>query len=394
MSKFFLLLIQTFLFNAVCLAAGSLWHGVDDKNGNTTFFLFLDGDRSRVYTPQWKEETELAVSEDRVKFKLPYKTYGITFEGARTKGKLAGSWRIHQVQYVVRGTWTAKEVFSASNWRPWKFLEAKDLTIDTFSTLLKKSIEDFDLFNLFKQFWDKEVEKVYFALFTGTLYADHRGDYRPPLRQERLRQIHKFLRSGKDLLTRNKEFSEVALDIRKTLKEKYAWIKDIRAILVFSGGDFDYRPIRIEDEQFVLLSAEWILGRENEAETKRLLAEALICSFHAAVSPMLFNGQTETVRRSIAAHLLSKLQFEESTSQKTEPKFTLAEGKKGLRKGFRSRRQGFYEAHLTGSARVGTYKVFQEFGRFLATGRSEAELFRLSAEDLGKLVVEFFGNSE
>jgi len=366
------------------LARPGLWHGVDDENGNTVFFLYLDAERSRVYTPQWSEEADLVVDGDQVQFKLPYKSYGIRFEGNRAEEKISGTWKIHQVQYVIKGTWTAREVFAGSDWKPWDFVKSD---VDTVGKVLEQSCESLDTF---RAYWKKEIEPVYFALLTQSLYADSDGDYRLPLREKRLERVYAFLQSGKELLPRSKTVLDVLPKVRKKVREKYPWVENLPVFLVFSGGEFDYSLLRTGDQRFLLLALEWFATLEGEEKIQPVLAEGLIYSFHSMVLPLATRGETEVIRRSISLQSLPQFDLVPFGAAADE---SLEETKEKLSMDFRLPRGEFYRAHLTGGERARTYQLLKQFGEVLAAGRSAPQLFVLTREQIYRALRDFFGIS-
>ncbi|MGW8181733.1 MAG: hypothetical protein ACWGQW_23630, partial [bacterium] len=287
----------------VCVAGPGIWHGVDDKTGNTTFFLYLDDAGSSLYTPQWERIHELAKEADHFEFRLPYKSYGMKCEGKLSGGRITGTWQIHQVQYVINGTWTANQVVAAEKWVPDAFLDS-GTEVDIASRIAR----DFDDYDAFVSFWNQNVEPEFFALLAETFYADAEGVYRSSLKKGRLTQVYEALRTTKRFSACAGQIVPGISQARQLLRENYPWIaSDIAVVSTFSLGGFDYRLQKFANRYMLLIGVDWIAKSCPEKEVVGLLAEALISSFHFRTLPLGSRGQNEIIRRSIATYTLERL---------------------------------------------------------------------------------------
>jgi hypothetical protein len=375
----------------LALANPGLWHGIDDETGKTVFYLYLNGAGSQLYTPQWSEVTGLKIDGDCIRFRLPYKSYGIGCEGRLNEDKLKGSWKIHHVQYVSKGAWSAVRVFTAEEWDPWAVFEPAEPVTDLVSRLVARRFVSYDAF---LSFWDQAIEPDFFALFTSTLYANSKGNYRRNLKDERLLQVYESLQTEEGLLENNKRLCSAVPLVTKKLKEKYPWFNpSVLLVSTLSLGTFDFRSIRIHDKQLLLFAVDWI-SRElsSEKEIAELVAEGLIYSFHAAVLPLSPSGRTEVVRRGIASFLLEHLRGQEAKTDSI-PKLSAADvaSLKGrVARDLNLPFNDFFPRYLTGELRPKAYGIFLEFGDFLADGSDPSALFQLGTNDVKNALLRFF----
>jgi len=397
MLKFFSFFFTSTLWIAVCMAEAGVWHATDDKTGATSFFLYFEGEESRVFNADWIEVTSgFKLEEDRFQFKAPFKTYGIKIAGHLRDGKMSGTWQIPHPQFPMQGTWTSELLFHAKDWKPWGFLSSKSQVVDLVGAIGRgKPFKD-DV--AFLKFWSDEIEPAFFTLLSHSLYSNGESGYDPDLRRSRPKEVFALIQSEDgNLWKRDEDFSHQISGILSDLQKQYPWMKPKSPICnVLSLGYFDFRLTKVGTTSLLLFGADWMAQNVKEKEKRRLLAEGLICSFHSAYLGLPAQLATEFFYRSVANNLLEKAEpFRLRSSLSADVETSESVGvKEQLWGDMLVPSILFFPTYLKGNKRHATYQVSFEFGDSLAINRKPIDLFRVTEKEMREALGGFFTSAK
>ncbi len=393
MHRLLLLLLPNLLLSGICLGEASLWHAVDDKTGDTSFFLYYDQDSSRVFNADWVEvDSGFVIEGGKFRFEAPFKTYGIKISGQLSQDRMRGDWRIPHPQFPIVGAWSAEKLFVAENWSPLGFAESEGQLVDLVLPVAKG--QPFKDYSTFLTFWRKEIEPRFFALLSHSLYANGDSGYDRALRDSRPKEVYDLFQSREESLVKqagylDREMPKVLAD----LQESYPWIKlSVPVCGVVSLGYYDFKILTVGETSLLLFGTDWMAEKLKESEARRLVAEALICSFHSSHLGAPAQVASEFFYRSVASHLIqqAKLFGVDAQLDSGASAEEMAALKEQLRRDLLLSSALFFPTYFKGSNRFQTYQLCLEFGKLMSVNRRPVELFRFTKNDMRKALKEFF----
>jgi hypothetical protein len=370
-----------------------LWHATDDKTGATSFFLYFNGENSRVFNADWIEvDSGFQLEGNSFQFKAPFKTYGIKINGQVRAGKMQGGWQIPHPQYPMKGSWSAELLFYAEDWSPWGYLKRGERIVDLVKIL--KAGHPYKDERSFLKFWATEVEPVFFTLLVYSLYSHGESGYDPTLRESKPKEVYKQLQaSGNRLFERSAKVKNEITQILSTLQKSYPWLKpSVPVGNVLSLGYFDFRLVKAGSEGLLMFGADWIAENAKDKEARRILAEGLICSFHSSYLGLPAQVASEFFYRSVANQILEQVKPLSGETQQTSEKESsdLESLKEQLWEDILLPSILFFPTYMKGSKRTQAYLLFRQFGDALSVNRKPIDLFRLNKNEMRKLLAEFF----